>query len=132
MVSRYLFDDISAKENIRYYYRLKQTDFNNDYKYSAVVTAIIGKNSTFEYQVLPNPYVNETNITYTLNENKIVLIEVLNSTGQVITTLAKGEQKAGPYSFVFGAKKAGYSAGVYTLRMIIADKIYTTKLIETE
>ena len=47
-------------------------------------------------------------------------------------TGSKGEQKAGSHELVFSAKKAGYSAGVYTLRMVIGEGIYTTKLIETE
>lgn len=131
-INAYLHEDIHVKPQTRYYYRLKQIDFNGDFNFSPVVTASLKSNQTFNWQILPNPYSEETKLTYTLYEKTIVLIEILNSTGQIIETLAKGEQKPGPYQYVFGAKKAGYRAGVFTLRMIIGEEIYTTKLIETE
>ena len=98
----------------------------------AEIRRILNDKNAFNWQVLPNPYAIETKITYTLNERKIVLIEVLNATGQVVVTLAKGEQKSGSHELILSAKKAGYSAGVYTLKMIIGEDMYTTKLVETE
>ncbi len=131
-LNEYGSEDKNVVKNVRYYYRLKQLDFNNEFRFSPVITAILQNSTTFEYQVLPNPYRGQANITYSLNEEKIVLVEVLNSGGQVIATLAKGLQKPGSYSLPFSAKKTGYSAGVYTLRMVIGEEIFTSKLVETE
>ncbi len=128
----YAYNDETVKKGIRYYYRLKQMDFNHTFHYSPVVTALLKDQVPFSFQVLPNPYQGETRLSYTLEENTMVLIEIMNATGQVIATLDKGLEKAGLHEFVFSAKKLGYAAGVYTLRLIVGDQIHTTRLVETE
>jgi hypothetical protein len=49
-------------------------------------------------QNFPNPFTNYTSITYNLNENANVLLQVKDILGNDITTLYKGFQTAGSYS----------------------------------
>ncbi len=128
----YGFEDKEVEKDQRYYYRLKQIDDNHAFQYSPIITAMLHQPGQFSWQVLPNPYSDETKLTYTLNEETIVLAEVLNIAGQVIATLAQGLQQKGNYEYSFSARKAGYATGIYTLRLIVGDKIYNTRLVETE
>lgn len=41
------------------YYRLKQTDFDGQYSYSAVESVVMGKNTRHEISIYPNPTTNE-------------------------------------------------------------------------
>jgi len=131
-INDYEYEDRDVDTGIRYYYRLKQVDFNSDYKYSPVITAIIQAKNNFSWNVQPNPFAGKTSITYSITRPAIVMVEVLNSTGQVISTLAKGWQQAGSYQLYFSATRLGYPAGVYTLRMVVGEEIHTTKLVEME
>lgn len=128
----YSFEDSDVKKGMLYYYRLRQLDFNNEFHFSPLVSATLKASAAFTYQVLPNPYSGETKISYSLAETKIVLIEVMNTNGQVIATLDRGEEKTGNHEFVFSAKKLGYASGIYSLRLIIGDEIFLTRLVETE
>lgn len=52
----YDYDDDQVVENITYYYRLKQVDFDGTIDYSDVVNATISVNaSIFEFEIYPNP-----------------------------------------------------------------------------
>ncbi len=127
----YNFIDRDVMPNTIYYYRLKQVDFNGEFSYSPIVAASI-KDNTGLFVVSPNPYSGKTNISYILSQSSEISIEVMNSLGQKVATLYKGQQDAGNYTYHFGAKQYGFAAGVYTVRMIVNDKVYTQRLFEKD
>ena len=76
--------DITHNEVITYY-RLKQTDFNGDYKYEAIIG--INKcedNSADHFTIYPNPSEGKLELFYNCNSSEINSIDVINTQGQKI------------------------------------------------
>jgi len=80
--------------------------------------------------VYPNSSKNLTHITYGLTKPSIVSIEVFTITGVKIQTIINKKQDNGFYEYDFGAKKYGYSSGIYILRVKINNETHNFKLIE--
>lgn len=73
---------------------------------------------TVLHQNYPNPFNPTTTIKYSLTEAGPVTIEVFNSQGQRVTTLADGHQAAGYHTVTWDA--SNQAAGVYMCRMTFA------------
>jgi hypothetical protein len=66
-----------------------------------------------EFNVFPNPVVESFNITFTLNENTELQIEILDVAGKLVQELYNGKGMQGDNSFSFN--KANLSNGTYFL-----------------
>lgn len=130
-MNEYLYNDISVKTNVTYYYRLKQIDNNGDFSYSSIIAERINKED-FTFSVLPNPYSGLTTISYVLKDKSHITIEVMNFMGQRVAALVQGEQTEGMYNYEFSAKKLGYAVGIYTIRVFVNDDIFVKRILETE
>jgi len=78
--------------------------------------------------VYPNPVVNETKISYSLNQTSNIRISVKDITGREIMMVENGMQSAGLYE-----KQVDLSAlnpGIYMVEYAAGDKVYTSKLIK--
>ncbi|MBL0342205.1 MAG: T9SS type A sorting domain-containing protein [Bacteroidetes bacterium] len=82
--------------------------------------------------VVPNPYSGRTNITFSLDADDEVVIEVLNTMGQRVALLHDGNQSKGDYKYEFSAKALGFATGIYTVRVIVGGKFYSKRIIELE
>ena len=80
--------------------------------------------------VYPNPYSGETQISYSLNKDAHVLIEVHNVLGEVIAVLANEEQQAGDHQYYFGAVGKGYANGVYLVKLTVNGESYVKRMVE--
>lgn len=78
-------------------------------------------------QNYPNPFNNQTTLEYALTGTSDVLLEVYNTTGQLITTLVDEELGEGRYSVNFSA--SGLASGVYLYRIIVDGEADTRKLL---
>ncbi len=78
----------------------------------------------------PNPYVSQTNITYTLPEQSDVTLEVFDMVGNKISTLFTGNQSEGQYNIPFSASQNGYTAGVYFVKLRVGEEIKTQRIVE--
>lgn len=58
----YNYQDHGVIDNQRYYYRLRQVDFDGQFEYSEVVTAELKVNATFAGTFFPNPTESSTSI----------------------------------------------------------------------
>ncbi|MEO6303684.1 MAG: T9SS type A sorting domain-containing protein [Bacteroidia bacterium] len=87
------------------------------------------KNSIVVY---PNPFIENTTLQLTLSVNAKVTIEAYSVLGQKINTINDSELSTGIYNFNFGAKKLGYSAGVYILKTTVNDKTFVKRIIEND
>jgi hypothetical protein len=86
-------------------------------KYSTIgIPGIPGPFSTALSQNHPNPFTGSTEITYSLQGNQPVKIEVFNVLGEKVTTLVDQVQSPGRHTVSFTAPSA--SGGVYYCRMI--------------
>jgi hypothetical protein len=83
----------------------------------------------FTYQVSPNPFRDEIQITYTLTEKSLVTVALYASGGAKLTTLVSQVQ-SGTQSFSKDVSKYAKLPGVYLLKITVGDKTYTEKLVK--
>lgn len=127
----YEYNDKTAEPNIRYYYRLKQIDFNTAFKYTGVVTAMLTGNDVFEItDFAPNPTASGTYLQITSSTDMEVRINVYNLLGQRAMELSYEVTKginnridfdfrklpAGTYTAVVETQKGNYSKKIVIAR----------------
>ncbi len=127
--AEYNFEDKEVGFDKTYYYRLKQVDKNGNYNFSNTVSASLN-NEHGLFNALPNPYSYETIITYDLNEEQQVRMEVLNELGQVVHLICDEKQSKGIYRYKFSAVKIGLNPGVYNIRMMKGNEVFSKTVIE--
>ena len=101
----------------RYYYQLKQVDFDGRYKYTAVVSAnLTGKEGFSLEQNFPNPFKSqETTIRFSLPHRSQVQLVVYDMNGRIVKTLVNGVKDAGTHAIPF--RDHGLPTGVYFYRI---------------
>ncbi|MCF7920065.1 MAG: DUF1565 domain-containing protein [Candidatus Cloacimonetes bacterium] len=75
----------------------------------------------------PNPFNPETNISFYLENDSHVSVEIYNIKGQKITTLIKDNLKTGNHKTIWNAADCG--SGIYFLRLTTGTNIEMKKLI---
>ncbi|MBS1492789.1 MAG: T9SS type A sorting domain-containing protein [Bacteroidetes bacterium] len=103
-----------------YNYRLKQIDFNGNYKYYNLNSEVnIGAPKKFTLkQNYPNPFNPSTNIEYELPDNAKVMINIYDVTGRLAGTLVNDVQNAGYYKVQFDAGKMNLASGLYIYQIV--------------
>ncbi len=123
----YSFIDDKAVD-IRYFYRLKQIDFDGSYKYSDVIeTKNIQKLSYSLEQNYPNPFNPSTSIQYAIGNRQFVQIKIYDVLGNEITTLVNEVKPQGRYEVNFNA--GSLANGVYIYKIQTGDFISSKKMI---
>jgi hypothetical protein len=124
----YQFEDNDVEANIPYYYRLQQEDFNGERSLSKIVVATIQRNS-FNFSISPNPFHDETTLTYFLVQDAKVEICIINSLGQK-TVLQKEEiQNSGENHFKINRSEAGLKSGMYIILLKISETITRIRMV---
>ncbi|NWF49686.1 MAG: DUF4623 domain-containing protein [Ignavibacteriaceae bacterium] len=114
----------------KYYYRLKQIDFDGSYKYSNVVevNVLINPNAFELSQNYPNPFNPTTSIKFSLGKNDVASLKIFNSIGEEVATLFNSPVEAGRvYEVKFDAAKL--TSGVYFYQLKQGDRVETKKMI---
>lgn len=108
----YEFSDLRL-ESGKYNYRLKQIDYNGNYKYYDLASEVqIGIPSKFVLaQNYPNPFNPSTKIDFDLPENAKVSIKIFDISGKEVANLLNDYKSAGYYSNSFNANRL--SSGIY-------------------
>jgi hypothetical protein len=96
------------------YYRLKQTDFDGEYKYSNLVSVNCNLQGEHSLIIYPNP---TTGILYLLSNADEYSIEVLNNLGKIILTAQSSKR----------LDLSNISVGTYFIRAIFQYNIPVTK-----
>jgi len=130
--ANYFFTD-SKLNTGKYLYRLKQIDFNGNYKFHLLSGSVtIGVPDKFSIsQNYPNPFNPTTKIDYSLPVNSTVKIILYDIVGREIKSLVNKEQQAGYYTIQIDSKDL--SSGVYYYRLTAQsdknDIILTNKML---
>ncbi len=124
----YSFTDKNVSAG-KYYYRLKQMDFNGSFEYSRIIKVnVVNSAAAFNLeQNYPNPFNPETVIDYQLPANNFVTIKVYNTLGQEIITLVNNYMDAGSHSVKFNGSKL--PGGVYIYRLSAGNHTAARKLL---
>jgi len=111
-----------------YKYRLKQIDFNGNFKYFELDHSVtVEKPNSFRLaQNYPNPFNPNTTICYDLPEDGKVSIMIYDMTGRMIANPVNEFNEAGYYTITFNA--ANLSSGIYFYRIQTSEnKFIATK-----
>ncbi len=103
-------------ETGKYYYRLKQIDFDGTSKYLNVVLVDVGLPKQFELsQNHPNPFNPSTTIKFQLPVDANVKIGLYNSIGQKVSELLNSDLSGGVHEVTFDG--SNLSSGIYYYTM---------------
>lgn len=124
----YLFEDKSLSTD-KYNYRLKQIDYNGNYKYYDLANEVtIGVPAKFELsQNYPNPFNPSTIINYQLAANSFVSLKIFDVSGREVMQLVNEVKDAGYYSVNFNASKL--SSGMYFYKLQSGDFTFVKKMM---
>jgi len=112
----------------KYFYRLKQIDFNGTFEYSDVIEVEVRSVDKFALeQNYPNPFNPTTTIGYILQEKSNAKLTLLNAIGEEIAVLVNKEQDKGYHKVEFDA--ANLSSGVYFYQLKAGSYVETKKMI---
>lgn len=124
--SSYMFSD--AVTPGRYFYRLRQVDFDGVESISNTVEAEVSSPGLFMVtDSYPNPFLSSTAIKYTLPEKGSVEITVYDFTGKEVYLHKTGVQEKGFYEFTLNLEKL--SSGAYFCKVSAGSKVKILKLM---
>ncbi len=107
----YSYSD-KALEVGKYFYRLKQLDFDGTSSYSGLIEVDVNVPLEFALeQNYPNPFNPSTKINFSLASDSKVTLKVFNILGQEVSTLFNGNLAAGEHEVNFNA--SSLNSGVY-------------------
>jgi hypothetical protein len=122
----YQFIDNSITSN-KYYYRLKQVDFDGSFEYSNVVEVDINAVTEFTLnQNYPNPFNPSTKISFTLPQSTSVKLSVFNLLGEKVVELVNEVKSAGFYEVDFSG--SNLTSGMYLYRLEAGEFVSTRKM----
>ncbi len=116
----------------KYFYRLKQIDFDGKFKYSKQIEVDIKSISDFVlYQNYPNPFNPSTKISWSSTVSGWQTLKIYDVLGNEIATLVDEYKEAGKYELDFELKTAAkhLSSGVYYYKLKIGDFVAVKKMV---
>jgi len=120
-------DKLSGIESSRFYYRLKQIDFNGSFEYSDIVEAEIAPSVFSLSQNYPNPFNPGTTISYQLPVNGFVTLKVYDVLGNEVATLENEEKSAGEYEIEFDG--SNLTSGIYFYKLQSGSFVETKRML---
>lgn len=112
----------------KYYYRLKQVDFDGSFSYSNAIEVSVGVPSEFSLsQNYPNPFNPSTTIKFALPTTSNVKITIYNTIGKEVATLVNGTMEAGTHSAVWNA--SNNASGMYFFKIEAGNFTATKKMM---
>ncbi len=124
--NRYSFTDKNLSDP-KYFYRLKQVDFDGTCSFSDVVEVEL-KNFDFHLaQNYPNPFNPSTTIEFSLPEKSDINLSVYNTLGEKVAELFNGEIAEGYHQIKFDA--SNLSSGTYFYKLTSKDFNAAQKMI---
>ena len=125
----YTYDDMNVVPNVSYYFRLKQVDFNFDYKYIGIVSAEITGNSSFSVSLSPNPTYGTTSLIINTSKDQPVSIDVYDVIGQ---KMASTNSQLSPGYNKVQLELGNLASGTYNVSITSANEVYIRKLVVTK
>jgi hypothetical protein len=124
----YSYSDKDITAAGRYFYRLRQVDFDGSFEYSNEVAVEVLRPLVYNLeQNYPNPFNPSTTIKYSVPVSELVTIKVFDILGNEVTTLVNEHKEASSYEVTFNANQL--SSGVYFYKFQAGSFSDTKKLI---
>ena len=123
-LQKYHYDDRGLTPS-KYYYRLKQIDFDGKFKYSSIISFNLTDKAGYSLeQNYPNPFNGRTMISYSIPRSTKVRITVYDLQGRIIKLIEEGIKPAGRHAIEVNI--GGLGRGIYYYKMD-ADEFSTTR-----
>ena len=111
-ISNYSFADKNISSGAKYYYRLKQIDFDGTFEYSDVIFVDVTSPKSFSLeQNYPNPFNPSTTINFNLPVDAKVVVRIIDAIGNEIHQVIDNNLTAGNH--VYNINLSQISSGVY-------------------
>ena len=126
--NRYTFTDRNLNSGV-YNYRLKQIDFNGNFKYYDLSNeVVIGVPDKFSlHQNYPNPFNPVTKIRYDLPNSGKVSLKIYDNIGREVITLISEFKDAGYYTVEFDG--SNFASGIYYYKLETGNFVATKKMV---
>jgi hypothetical protein len=112
----------------KYFYRLKQIDFDGSFEYSKEIEIEIGMPLEFAlFQNYPNPFNPTTSIKYSVPSHQFTIIKVYDMLGNEVATLVNEQKSPGEYEVEFDG--SSLSSGIYFYQIKSGNIIQTNKMV---
>jgi len=112
----------------KYFYRLKQVDYNGTYEYSNEIEVDVRSLNDYALeQNYPNPFNPATTIGYVLKEKTTAKLILLNAIGEEVVVLVNEEQGKGYHKVDFNA--ANLPSGVYFYQLRAGEYASVKKML---
>ncbi len=126
----YSFIDKSVEAG-KYFYRLKQMDFDGRFEYSPEIEVDVHPPLQFTLeQNYPNPFNPSTKIKFGLAENTNVRLAVYNLLGELIATLVNNQLSAGFYEVEFNATSLPSGMYIYSIETPVYKEVRKMMLMK--
>ena len=114
-------DDISEISSSKFYYRLKQVDFNGSFEYSKIIEVEIAPTNFSLQQNYPNPFNPSTKISWQSPVSSKQTIKVFDVLGNEVATLVDEYREAGRYEVKFAPRYylAAFISTGYKLEVLL-------------
>jgi hypothetical protein len=111
----------------KYFYRLKQVDFDGTFEYSNEIEVDASPTSFSLEQNYPNPFNPSTTIKFNLPVKEFVSLKIYDVLGNEVAVILNEEKPAGLHSIEFEA--SGLASGIYFYKLLAGSNITTRKMI---
>ncbi|MEM8485676.1 MAG: T9SS type A sorting domain-containing protein [Bacteroidota bacterium] len=108
-------------------YRIKQVDFNGDFRHSEVAEVYLPAPEAYDMSSYPNPFNPVATISYDVPVDGHIKLAVYDAQGRMVKVLVDGQQAAGRYSASFDG--SGLASGVYVYRLEAAGKSFSKTMM---
>lgn len=143
----YIYYDSTIIKNGKYFYRLKQIDFDGNFELTHdtvkvtvdFITSVSDElNLVFDqqpesiilHQNFPNPFNPSTTISFSVKKNDHITLKIYTLSGEEVTTLWNRYTNIGIHYVKFNA--ANLSTGIYLYKLFTTGKVITKKLVITK
>jgi len=116
---KYTYRDQNLLNEMKYYYRLSNREFDGKINHCATIFAIPSALNVLNYynlfQNYPNPFNPETTIRFNLPERSKAVLAIYNSAGQIVEVVINEELSQGLHETVWNAGKM--PSGIYFYKL---------------
>lgn len=136
--TEYSFIDNSIDENLAYWYKLVDVDFNGNRTEHGPISANLNTNTIGDFRLhqnFPNPFNPNTTIQFEIPpevENQHVVLSIYNQLGENVVTLFKGTAESGSHLVNWdGTNRFGrkLSSGVYIYTLQSENFVSSMKMV---
>jgi hypothetical protein len=110
---------------------VKVDNSNNLVEMKSTTSALESLTDNGLMNVYPNPFLENSKISYTLPSDSKVSLEVFDITGKSVAVLENNvARNQGTYTVDFSGNKYGFSAGIFIAKLTVNGSIYSKQMVQ--